>query len=83
MDNIDKVERGEDPMNVFYGLTANDTLKLPTEESAGTRRRFTGSERRQMLSSAGAAGGATKFSPVLNRGDGATTVTAEEVLNKR
>jgi 5,5'-dehydrodivanillate O-demethylase len=83
MDNIDKVERGEDPMNVFYGLTEDDTIKLPTEESAGTRRRFTGSERRQMLSSAGAAGGATKFSPVLNRGDGATTVTAEEVLNQR
>ncbi len=36
----------------------------------------------RMVSSAGAAGGATKFSPILNRGHGATTVTAEELLNQ-
>jgi 5,5'-dehydrodivanillate O-demethylase len=78
LDNIDKVERGEDPMNVFRDAEAAAYLKLPTEESEGNLRRWSGA--RPMLSSAGAAGGATKFSPILNRGTGATTVTAEEVI---
>ena len=82
MDNMDKVERGEDPMNVFRGADDNAYLKLPTEESEGTRRRWSGANGSRMVSSAGAAGGATKFSPVLNRGHGATTVTAEEVFNQ-
>ncbi len=82
MDNIDKVERGEEPMNVFRTAEESGYIKLPTEESEGGRRRWQGANGSQLVSSAGAAGGATKFSPVLSRGDGATTVTAEEVLNK-
>ncbi|MCH8351500.1 MAG: Rieske 2Fe-2S domain-containing protein [Chloroflexi bacterium] len=80
MDNIAKVERGEDPMNVFRDPGENEYLRLPTEESEGTRRMGATGQLGRMASSAGAAGGATKFSPVLNRGDGATAVTAEEVL---
>ena len=82
LDNIDKVERGEDPMNVFRDPAKNVYVKLSTEESTGSRRQFGGAEKRQLLSSAGAAGGASKFSPVLNRGNGATTVTAEEVIEQ-
>ena len=80
LDNIDRVERGEDPMNMFRSADDAQNIDLPTEESEGTQRRW--SRARRMQSSAGAAGGATKFSPVLNRGDGATTVTSQAVINK-
>ena len=81
LDNVAKVERGEDPMNVFRDPGQNEYLRLPTEESGGTSRMSAMGQNGRMASSAGLAGGASKFSPVLNRDDGAVTVTAEEVLS--
>jgi 5,5'-dehydrodivanillate O-demethylase len=81
-DNLEKVQRGEDPMNVIRDPEKNATLELPTEESAGSRREFVGAGARGLLSSAGAAGGASKFSPILNRVAGASAVTAAQVLDK-
>ncbi|HIM81759.1 MAG TPA: aromatic ring-hydroxylating dioxygenase subunit alpha [Dehalococcoidia bacterium] len=81
LDNVAKVERGEDPMNVFRDPGQNEYLRLPTEESGGTSRMSALGQFGRMASSAGLAGGASKFSPVLGRGDGAVTVTAEEVLS--
>ncbi|MEK7214181.1 MAG: hypothetical protein AAB289_01110, partial [Chloroflexota bacterium] len=75
-ENLEKVARGEDPMNVFRDPAAARYVKLQTEESSGIRKRQT---TLRQISSAGAGGGATKFSPVLARGS-ATPVTAEEVL---
>jgi len=81
-DNIEKVQRGEDPMNVIRDPEKNANLELPTEESAGSRREFVGAGARGLLSSAGAAGGASKFSPILNRVEGASAVTAAQVLDQ-
>lgn len=68
-------------MNVFRDPGQNEYLRLPTEESGGTSRMGTMGQFGRMASSAGLAGGASKFSPVLGRDDGATAVTAEEVLS--
>ena len=79
-ENVSMVERGEDPMNTFRDPGDNEYLRLPTEESEGMSRMARNSRFTQLASSAGPGGGATKFSPILNRDMGAVTVTAEEVL---
>jgi len=75
-ENLEKVARGEDPMNVFRDPEQAKYIKLATEESIGVRRRL---DQQRLASSAGQGGGATKFSPVLATKQGATTITAEEV----
>lgn len=79
-ENVARVERGEEPMNTFRDAGSNEYLRLPTEESEGLSRTDRNARFTQLASSAGPGGGATKFSPVLNRDIGAVTVTAEEVL---
>jgi 5,5'-dehydrodivanillate O-demethylase oxygenase subunit len=57
-ENVERVARGEDPMNVFRDPTQNVCLALPVEEAKlGGRARMQPGQRR--------AGGATKYSPLL------------------
>ena len=80
-ENLEKLDRGEDPMNVFRDPEEAKYVKLATEEAAGTRR-FAGPgavNAMRLASSAGQGGGATRYSPVLANREGASTITAEEV----
>jgi 5,5'-dehydrodivanillate O-demethylase len=54
----EKMQRGEDPMNVFRDPAKNVVLKLRLEDSKLNSGSFRAGPRRQ--------GGATKYSPVLN-----------------
>ena len=57
-EQLDKVRRGEDPMNVFRDPAKNVRIKLQLEESKLNSGSFLPGPRRQ--------GGATKYSPILN-----------------
>jgi 5,5'-dehydrodivanillate O-demethylase len=55
-ENLERMQRGEDPMNVFRDPTSNVCIDLPVENQTY---RFGGSMR------LGLAGQADKFSPIL------------------
>ena len=57
-EQLEKVQRGEDPMNVFRDPAKNVRIKLQLEESKLNSGSFLPGPRRQ--------GGATKYSPILN-----------------
>jgi 5,5'-dehydrodivanillate O-demethylase len=57
-EQLEKVRRGEDPMNVFRDPAKNVRIKLQLEESKLNSGSFLPGPRRQ--------GGATKYSPILN-----------------
>jgi 5,5'-dehydrodivanillate O-demethylase len=57
-EEMEKVQRGEDPMNVFRDPGNNICIKLQLEEAKLAGGRFRHGFRRQ--------GGATKYSPILN-----------------
>jgi len=58
----EKMQRGEDPMNVFRDPAKNVFLKLRLEDAKLNSGSFRSGPRRQ--------GGATKYSPVLNQQEG-------------
>ena len=74
-DNLDKMARGEEPMNVFRDPVKHRYLELPTEQVEGRR-----TERVSLNASAGGGGGATKYSRVLSEVLGAVAVTAEAAI---
>jgi 5,5'-dehydrodivanillate O-demethylase len=55
-ENIQRVERGDDPMNTFRDPSGNQYLSMRTERPVGER--YAGTLTRQ--------GAATKYSPILN-----------------
>jgi 5,5'-dehydrodivanillate O-demethylase len=57
-EQLEKVQRGEDPMNVFRDPATNVRIKLQLEESKLNSGSFLPGPRRQ--------GGATKYSPILD-----------------
>ncbi len=57
-EQMEKVQAGQDPMNVFRDPAKNVSIKLRLEDAKLNRNSFRGGKSRQ--------GGATKYSPVLN-----------------
>ena len=58
-EQMEKVRAGQDPINVFRDAAANECVKLRLEDSKLNSGSFRSGPRRQ--------GGATKYSPILNR----------------
>jgi 5,5'-dehydrodivanillate O-demethylase len=78
--NLEKLARGEEPMNVFRDPAKAAFIQLDTEESSGRRLYSDRARQYGPSSSNGPGGGATKYSPVLNLHKGAETVSAKEVM---
>ena len=72
-ENLQKVERGEDPMNVFRDPATNQCLKIPTEKDEGgiaeRRQREVGGRRN--------TGSSTKFDPLDNQDINELAATAK------
>jgi 5,5'-dehydrodivanillate O-demethylase len=64
-DNLEKVQRGEDPMNVFRDPAANVCLDLPVERAKFDKAGFKPGEHRQ--------GNSSKYSPLLREAEAALT----------
>ncbi len=88
-ENMEKVARGEDPMNVFRDPAKAANIVLHTEDASG-RSRFAGASGKKAddspipgaANSAGRVGGASKYSPVLKTREGVEAVTLETVPAK-
>ena len=59
---MEKIQAGQDPMNVFRDPAKNVSIKLRLEDAKLNSGSFRAGPRRQ--------GGATKYSPVLNQVEG-------------